>query len=173
MIKPGRAADYRDREDAIKKPEPAPKTLFEKYERAMQDGFRAYCEAIAAIKNRYLYRQIGYDTFDECCEKRWGISARHGYRLAGADATMKSLAQSVTNLVTNPSQVRAIATVPKNRRVEILKTVAKSGPVTARRITEAINRRMPVPIVIDVEAEPEKITARNPCPACGGTGFAE
>lgn len=173
MIKPGRAPDYRDREDATKKTEPEPKTLFEKYERAMGDGFRALCEAIATIKNKYLYRQIGYDTFEECCEKRWGISRSKGYRLVDAHVTLKSLGSvpEVGTLVSNQTLVAAIKTVPKAQRVKVLQSVAATGPVTARRISEAISPRKPDPVIIDVE--PEKITARNPCPACGGTGFAE
>ena len=178
MIKPGRVPDYRDRDYARREPERkavvakgaavpavAPKNMFEKYEQVMQESFRSLCEAVATIKNKFLYRQVGYDTFEECCEQRWGFSARHGYRLAEGNATLKSLPKSVTKLVTNEGQVRAIATVPKEQRVEILKKVAKEGPVTAKAIAEAF--RPAEPVVIDVEPEvKESQVSKHPCPMC-------
>lgn len=190
MIKPGRAPDYRDREYArrererepeprkgsapIARQEPA-KTMFEKFERIMQESFRSLCEAVAEIKTKHYYRQVGYDTFEDCCEQRWGISRSKGYRLADANATLKSL-KSVPTLATkisNENQARALSEVPKAERVKVLKEVVESGPVTASAIREtagAQRMRKAEPIVIDVE--PEK-PVRKACSHCGGTGFEQ
>lgn len=177
MIKPGRAPDYRDREYGRRveptlrekavavRPEPA-KTQFEQYERVMHKSFRALCEAVAVIKNKHLYRQAGFDTFAECCEQRWGWTARRGYQLAEANATMKSLPKSVNKLFTNEGQVRAIAAVPKEERAKIVKQVSRTGPVTAKAIQDAVRP----PVVIDVEPTPQTKTAEKHCPTCRCVG---
>ncbi len=46
-------------------------------ERAVQDYFKA-CVALVEIRDRGLYRTQGYLTFEEYCEKRWGISGFDG-----------------------------------------------------------------------------------------------
>lgn len=176
MLKPGRAPDFRDREYARHEPEQkavarkvgetiAPKNLFEKYEQVMQESFRSICEAVAFIKNKHLYRQVGFETFEECCEKRWGISRSAGYRLADANATLKSL-KSVPHLATkisNETQARALKKVEKQDRVKVMETVVKSGPVTAARITAAATAQRGR-AVIDVEPEPTA-TVKH-CPTC-------
>lgn len=172
MIKSGRAPDFRDRDYARREPDvramvrkagerAAPRNLFEKYEQVMQDSFRSLCEAVAFIKNKHLYRQAGFETFEECCEKRWGWTRQRGYQLAGANATLKSLPKNVNRLLTNEAQTRAIAEVPQERRVGVLKTVARTGPVSAPRIKAEARGAVDAEIV-----EPARPKAHT-CPTCG------
>lgn len=171
MIKSGRSSEYRDRDYAIKKAAPSsglvrpedPKAEFERRERSMRFGFQMLCKAVAAIKDKCLYKAAGYATFEECCEQRWGWSRQRGYQLAAAEATMEALPENVNKLFTNEGQVRALATVKKEDRAKILKQVASKGQITAKAIQEAARPKVE-PVVIDVEPEPA--AAVKHCPTC-------
>jgi hypothetical protein len=55
-----------------------------------KDTFLKVGKALAAICDRHLYRE-NYSTFAEYCSKKWGFSAKHGYRLIKAAETCDDL----------------------------------------------------------------------------------
>ncbi|MEK7754137.1 MAG: hypothetical protein AAB654_19590 [Acidobacteriota bacterium] len=73
-------------------------------EHVIERGLETFIEvgqALREITERRLYRAMGYGTFAEYCQKRWGWERRHGYELMQAAevvGNVRSNAQSLPNL---------------------------------------------------------------------------
>lgn len=155
MIKPGRAPDFRDRTThnaPARTPLYVPtrtETLIRIVKRFIDDAPRA-AAALEEIRDNHLYKEK-YGTFENLCRDEFGISAREGYRLIEAKSVTDGLNRDkfVAEKI-NESQARALKSAPPEQRVEVLKTVAATGPVTAKRIAAQIEK------VIDVKPEPQR-----------------
>ena len=143
MMKPS------ERNGAKSKPTPAPtiskvfaatQSALEECEEMITSGFQSMAAGVARIKNERLYKEAGFGTFEDYCQTRWGWSANRAYKLAAADATIKSLPEECVQIVHNEGQARALAKVPEEKRAEVLAEVAESGPVTAKRISQAAEK---------------------------------
>lgn len=180
MIKAGKAADYRDRDSgkavAVNRVRGvvAGRTELEACEAAIDGGmslaknaFRVITQNVAKVKDGELWRQGGYSGFEDWCQKKYGWSGKRGYQLASAELTLESLPAGNSTIVENEAQARALAAVPKEQRIEVLKTVAKSGAVTAKRITEAAVPRQKPHKIIDIEPEPKAPVKHCPTCRCG------
>jgi hypothetical protein len=117
-------------------------------ERIIERGQQTFIEvgkALQRIRDGKLYR-VSYATFEEYCETKWGWTRQHAYRFIEATETVKSLPAKCHQLVTNEATARAVAQVEPERRAEVVKQAAQSGPVTAASIREAAK-----PEVLDVD----------------------
>lgn len=91
---------------------------------------------ILALHDQKGWEALGHSSWKECCEKEFGYSERHGYRLIEAARLNAETDQLVSPL--KESQARVLAKIPKELREEVLETVKLTGePVTAKAITEA------------------------------------
>lgn len=110
-------------------------------ENSMREGFQSFVKAVNIIKTEHLYRCQGFETFEEYCQQTWGWSRGRGYQLANAHILIESLPDDCVQFVHTEGQARALAEVPKEERAEVLKAVAKAGPVTAAAITAAAPKK--------------------------------
>jgi hypothetical protein len=98
-----------------------------------QDTFVRVGIALMEIRDRKLYR-AGFKTFDAYCEATFGWSSSYGRRLVKAAEVAKSVP---IGTVLNEAQARALAEVEPEKRLEVLRSAAASGKVTAKAISKA------------------------------------
>lgn len=112
-----------------------------------------WADNIQAIKDKELWREGGYDSFKEFCEKALHKSRKTVYQLLSAGEIASEVnSKKVSAIADTPSenpnesipkiskeaQARALKSVPKEQRLEVLKKATEgNGKVTARAITEA------------------------------------
>jgi hypothetical protein len=95
-------------------------------------------EALREIRDNKLY-QREYDTFEEFCIEEFDLKHSQAYRLIEAANVKEGLKTSpMGDKITNERQARALAEAPPEKRVEVLETVVNTGPVTAKRIAQAV-----------------------------------
>ncbi len=113
--------------------------------------------ALKEIRDNKLYKDE-YSTFEEFCQHECGMSRSQAYRQMELPEINTSLnVPKVGTSFSNESQARALVSVPKERRVEVMQKVTTKGRVTAKRIREAAK-----PKVIDAEfAEVEPPSQRD------------
>lgn len=180
MLKPGRAPDYRDRDNfkpvgaqVARRVEP---TRFEILtgivRRFIGDRDRARA-ALQEIHDQKLYKEK-YGTFENYCRDELRIGRAHAYRLLEAENVRESVEMSpLETEKINENAARALKSAPPEQRGEVIREVAQSGRVTGRRITEAVAKRRQEPVVIDVEPAPPTKTAEKHCPTCRCLGGRE
>jgi hypothetical protein len=120
---------------------PQESTRLAELEPIIERGLTAFLEvgtALLEINDKRLYRQT-HSTFKEYVEERWKMSARHAYRLCESAEVIRSLPEKCDQLVTTESQVRELAKVEPDQRVEVLRVASSKGRVTAKSIQEAAN----------------------------------
>ena len=135
---------------------------YEELKAIIQTYFENRVKAAAALKeihSQKLYKKE-YDTFEEFCHHECGMSRAQAYRQLELPAISQSLEMSqIETRISNEYQARALAAVPDEKRVNVLKQAAKSGSVTAKSINAAAHK------VIDIEAAPERARTKH-CPTC-------
>lgn len=124
-------------------------TLFE-LEQVIERGVQTFVEvglALMEVRDRKLYEEAGYATFDQYCYGRWGFKYERGRQLIEAAQTAKVLAgddgETPTNVgVVNEAQARAIAPLakkdPEAARQVLRDVSAQNQHVTASRLREAV-----------------------------------
>lgn len=113
-------------------------------ERKIAAGFSTFCEvgdALLKIRDARLYR-ASHASFEAYCREKLGMTRRRADQLIEASAVVIGLASenNCSQLVTE-SQARELAKVPEQARAEVLKEAAQSGPVTAKAIKAAAEKR--------------------------------
>lgn len=93
--------------------------------------------SLTEIKQLKYYREE-FDTFEDFCAQTYQIGRSQAYRLIDAAEVKDSLPKSVSRLVTNEAQARALFEVPEGDRAKVILDVKKSGvPITADAIRDA------------------------------------
>lgn len=105
------------------------------------DAFHRVARAFAKIKAKQLYKQRGYADFKAYCEGEWGWDRDRGYQMANAGEMLQALPAKCRPVVGTERQARALAAVPEEKRVNVLKEASKTGQVTAKSITAAARSR--------------------------------
>jgi hypothetical protein len=90
--------------------------------------------ALAEIMEDGLYKEKGFGSFAEYCEKVWGFKKSYAYQLVDAAALIKQSPEFST-MVENPRQARELARVPAEKRAEVL--AAAGEKPTAKSIRQA------------------------------------
>ena len=93
-------------------------------------------------------------TFKAYCEERWGKTKQRVWQMIKAIEIRDSLRGKSQQLLTNEGQARALAEAPPETRSKVIQEVAKSGPVTAKHITDAIERLEKTETKIDKVGQP-------------------
>ncbi len=107
------------------------------------NGLRNFMDvggALIRLRDGKLYREE-FDTFDECCDLKFGMTRQYGYRLMVAAKVVKALPENVNSSLQNPASAVALAAAPEKERASVLKVVAKTGEVTPKAIKEEIAKR--------------------------------
>jgi len=116
--------------------------------------------------------KLAHDTFDAYCAERWGLTQRRMQQLAAGESVKALLATEAPDMAETVSampegQIRALASVAPEKRIEVLKTaVASTRKLTAKTIKQA------KAIVIDIHpatGEPTEPKLPERCPHCGQT----
>lgn len=126
---------------------------FEELKRIVRSGLQTAFEVGAAlleIRESKLYRQE-FDTFEEFCESEFKIVRQRAYQLIKAVEVKKSLPAAAADVVTNARQAAALASVPEEKRAEVITEVAESGSVTAKRISEAASKKAKPDKIIELD----------------------
>lgn len=106
----------------------------------------AFIAAVRQIKERKLYR-MKYDSWEDYCVKRWNWTADRMRQLENASVVLQRLAEknpTIGREITNERQLRELAKVPEEQRVEVVKAVAKRGKVTASAIAKEAEKSKPL-----------------------------
>ena len=105
----------------------------------IKTGHQAFIEvgeALTEIRDKKLYR-LDYGTFEEYCQKKWGWTRQHCYRLIQAAPVLKCN-PGVTNLKT----AVALSSVPPPRRAGIVQKIVAAGQkVTAAAVAKLAPKR--------------------------------
>lgn len=113
--------------------------LLEDCEQRIEDGKLAFLEvgnALIKVRDEKLYR-TKFKTFQDYCKGKWGWTKQRAYQYIESTETVKALPAKSQPLVDSERAARALAEVPADQRVEVLKEAVKDGPVTAASIAEA------------------------------------
>ena len=106
-----------------------------KLEDIIRKGQKTFVEvglALAEIQEKKLYR-AEHGSFEKYCERVWGWSKQHAYRLIEAAPVAKSNPQ-----VINLASAKALAKVPPPKRKSVVAEIVKSGQkVTAQAVSKA------------------------------------
>lgn len=132
--------------------EPGERLRLFSLEGKIREGLASFVEvgqALVEIRDSRLYRQ-SHKTFEDYVAQRWGISARHAYRLVdGAQIATNLLRPEPVGDATNwspmpaptaESQVRPLKGLDPTEQKEVWRqasAVAGDSPVTARHVEEA------------------------------------
>lgn len=121
-------------------------TLFQ-LEQVIERGVKTFVEvglALMEVRDRKLYEEAGYATFDQYCYGRWGFKYERGRQLIEAAQTAKVIGDSDPTMVgvMNERQARAIAPLAKKdpeAARQVLRDVSSQNQhVTASRLRAAV-----------------------------------
>jgi hypothetical protein len=123
-------------------------------EKVIERGVRTFIEvgeALLEIRERRLYREQGFGTFEDYCEKRWGWHRRYGDRLIDAAVVAHNL--SPMGLIPQTErQTRELVPLPPPEQREVWKEAVEQSPTqqpTAREIEAIVRRRIEARHVAD------------------------
>lgn len=113
--------------------------------KALEDTIRRSAgdmyDAMRAIHDERLYRDE-FETWEEYCEKRWGMSPRHAYRLLEHGRILGLLSDTEMRPIGHipESATRETASLPDDKKVEVIKQLAakSNGKVTAAAVRKAV-----------------------------------
>lgn len=117
------------------------RSRYQELKAVVRDYFEVRVRAATALKEIHddkLYKEE-YGTFEEFCQQECGMSRAQAYRQMELPTMEKELKMSqIETKNFNENQARAIVSVPKARRAEVLeRVVSGGGPVTAKAIRDA------------------------------------
>jgi hypothetical protein len=117
----------------------------EELEKTIARGKKTFVEvglALAEIRDLRLYK-LEYGGFEEYCQKKWGWTKQHAYRLIEAAPVAKS-----NTRVTSIRQAVALAKVEPEHRAGVIQAVEDDGkPLTGKEI----KRHLPPPPMVRTE----------------------
>lgn len=93
-----------------------------------QEAFFEFCAALLEIRDQRLYR-ANYPTFEEYCQRRWGMGRQRAYQLIDATQVIKNLSTMVDiPMPTNERQARALASLTPEQQREAWAAAVESSP---------------------------------------------
>jgi hypothetical protein len=104
-------------------------------ENRIDKGEKTFVEvglALSEIRAQRLYRAT-HPTFEDYCRAKWNFTRQYGNQVIDSAATVKSLPEGLETIVSNFGQARALAKVPEEKRVAVLKAAQKIA--AARKLT--------------------------------------
>jgi hypothetical protein len=125
-----------------------------------QRNFYAVGKALKEIRDKRLYRTLGFDLLELYTRSRWDMGKSHTYRLIEASVVIDNLSAIGESLPLNEAQVRSLTNFEPFEQRKIWREFLKSGhDMTARHIRKFISdylgkqRPLPAPDRIEVISE--------------------
>jgi len=160
--------------------EPAIRTLAE-CEAIVDRGLSTFVEvgrALLEIRDRRLYREAGFSSFDGYCRERWGWSRQHAYRLidGGRVAELVSPAGDSSPVERVARELVPLARADEDAAVALWAELRAShgDHVTADLVRDLVHQHLgkevPTPNFRPVSVEGQsRLDRRRPvvCPECG------
>jgi protein gp37 len=87
-------------------------------EKRIEQNFRVMCGGLLEIRNERLYRARGFTTFEEYCQKRWGLGRNYVNKQIAAAAVIQNLGTVVPNPLTE-RQARELVRLPPEQQREV------------------------------------------------------
>lgn len=116
--------------------------ILREHEVVIERGFKVFVEvgnALMEIREHRLYR-ADYDTFEEYCRDRWGMSRRHANRLVEAAEVANNLGP-MGPIPQTERQARPLAPLPPEQQREAWQQAVESAPngkVTAAHVEKTV-----------------------------------
>lgn len=104
------------------------------------ERFIAVGKALMQIREKRLYR-VGYATFDEYCQERWGMSKSNANRLVAAAEVTVNLTPIGVKTPTHESQLRPLAPLEPQAQREVWQRAVETAPegkVTAKHVERTV-----------------------------------
>ncbi len=95
--------------------------------------------ALIEVRDKKLYRD-DFETLEDYCSQVLKISRSRAYQLIDAAQVKASLPEKVGEKIVNEGQARALAPVPENMRLKVVREAEKTGPITAASISAAASK---------------------------------
>ncbi len=123
-------------------------------ESTIERGARAFIEAgqaLAEIRDRLLYREAGYESFEKYCRDRWQMSRPRAYELMGAAGVVEHLS-AVADTPAPASERVTRELAPLRNDPDALKeawaeVVEQHGPEpTAEQVRAIVRAPVPLPV---------------------------
>ena len=117
----------------------------EKLEVIIEQGLETFYkvgQAFIKIRDRKLYKELGYSRFEDYCKERWNMSRHYAYRLIKSSEVVENVANCQQNLPATESQTRELAKLPAQQQGEAWAKAVESsedGKPTAKEVKEAVN----------------------------------
>ena len=94
---------------------------------AHRKSFYAVGQALFEIRDHRLYRQIGFDRFEDYVKSRWDMGISHSYRLIDAFKVVNNLSPIGEILPTNEARARCLTKLDPSRQREVWRAFLASG----------------------------------------------
>ncbi len=111
---------------------------FERCEVVIRQGIETFKEvgqAFIIIRNKRLYR-AEFSTFEDYCQKKWGMPRQHVNRMIAASETVFNL-EPIGSIPTTESQVRPLTSLEPEIQREAWREVVQQSQETGQPITAA------------------------------------
>ena len=126
---------------------------------------------LKAIRDEALYKVEGYETFEAYLETKLSMSRGRAYQLINAENVRAALADAAgtpqlkdqINQM-NETQLRAVARVEPERRLEIVEKASEEGRPTSTKIEQIATISGAIPASKMKQAKAKEIIK---CPHCG------
>ena len=107
---------------------------------ANQKNFYAMGQALFEIRHHRLYRQTGFERFEDYVKSRWDMCKSHGYRMIDAFKVVNNLSPIGDVLPTNEAQARCLMKLDPPRQQEVWRAFITSGiKPSARNIARFVS----------------------------------
>lgn len=135
-----------------------------------KQSFQRMGANLIRVRDGKGYKLRGYKTFEDYCQKRWGITDRQGRRLIAGSETAEQVQRATGQVPANESVARVLTPIA-NDPIIIQKVAAKLdkkktsiGTATAEQVDEAVRS-----VTGKAKAEPKpKSNGHKPAPAVAG-----
>lgn len=108
--------------------------------KAHRKSFYAVGRALFEIHHHRLYRQIGFDRFEDYVKHRWDMGISHCYRLIDAFKVVCNLSPIGEILPTNEAQARCLTKLEPSRQRDVWRAFLASGiEPSARNIARFVS----------------------------------
>lgn len=162
----------------------ARKNRLEWNEKQIRSSMNAIASSIRDIHLNKLWQDT-HASFEEYCQKVWGMSRQRAYQILGAENTRLLLADAAGEdaplkaaaLKLNDGQAAELEKLPPEQAVEVLReATGRPGKMTAAKIKQAKARVVSTEQNLPMHTAANTLTFKNPqgtivarvCPHCGG-----
>jgi hypothetical protein len=122
------------------------RSALEAYERTIEAGLQTFIEvgrALLAIRDGKLYR-ADYGTFEEYCQRRWGVSRPYAYQLMDASVVVENVSAIADIIPINEAQARPLTRLDPEAQRQVWREVVDTAPargITAAHVSKTVKAR--------------------------------